>query len=144
MFSTYNYLEKNTFFKRRVFIILWFFSSLLCFIDSNYLHLCCQIVRSSGADPWGVACSPSPFHDQLVVFGYRRSKTNKMKFYIIYLWSKCQKKSNQLITLLNEGECFSYVIFLENYSNGISQNKMYETTMTKIIRIFTLWCNGSI
>ena len=66
-----------------------------------------------------------------------------MKFYI-YLWNKCQKKSNQLITLLNEGKCFSYVIFLENYSNGISQNKMYETTMTKIIRIFTLWCNGSI
>ena len=75
------------------------------------MHLCCQIVHSSGTDPWGVACSSPPFHDQLVVFGYR-SKTNKMKFYI-YLWNKCQKKSNQLITLLNEGECFSYVIFLE-------------------------------
>ena len=43
---------------------------------------------------------------------------------IIYFRNKCQKMPNQFITLLNEGEYCTCVIFLENYSNGISQNKM--------------------
>ena len=34
------------------------------------------------------------------------------------------KMTNQLITLLNEAEYCSCVISLENYSNGIFQNKM--------------------
>ena len=38
--------------------------------------------------------------------------------------NKCQKMSNQLITLLNEAEYCPCVIFLENYSNGISQDRM--------------------
>ena len=40
------------------------------------------------------------------------------------LFQKCQKMSNQSITLLNEAEYCSCVIFLENYSSGISQNRM--------------------
>ena len=60
---------------------------------------------------------------------------------IIYFRNKCQKMPNQLITLLNEGEYCTCVIFLENYSNGISQNRMKETTMKKSVRMFALWSN---
>ena len=38
---------------------------------------------------------------------------------------------NQLIILLNEAEYCSCVIFLENYLNEISQNRMKETTVKK-------------
>ena len=43
---------------------------------------------------------------------------------IVYFRKKCPKMSNQLITLLNETEYYWCVIFPENYSNGISQNRM--------------------
>ena len=49
--------------------------------------------------------------------------------------------ANELVTLLNEAEYCLCVIFLENYPNGISQNRMNETTVKKSVRIFTLWSN---
>ena len=45
--------------------------------------------------------------------------------------------SNQLIILFNESEFCSCVICLENYSNVISQNRMKEATVKKIVRKFT-------
>ena len=41
-----------------------------------------------------------------------------------YFRNNYQKMSNQLITSLNEIEYCSWVIFLENCSNRISQNRM--------------------
>ena len=48
---------------------------------------------------------------------------------------------NQFIILSNEAEYCSCIIYLENYSKGISQNRMSETTAKKIVRIFILWSN---
>ena len=49
--------------------------------------------------------------------------------------------SNQLITLLNKEECFSCIIFGENYLNGISCSKNVRNNIEKSVRIFTIWPN---
>ena len=43
--------------------------------------------------------------------------------------------------LSNEAEYCLCVIFLENYSNLIFENKMLETTVKETVRKFTLWFN---
>ena len=63
-----------------------------------------------------------------------------MKFNI-YFRNRYQKMSNQLITLLNKEECFSFIIFGENYLNGISCSKNVRNNIEKSVRIFTIWPN---
>lgn len=43
------------------------------------------------------------------------------------------KMPNQLITLSNEAKYCSCVIFLENFSNGTCQNKMWEKIVKKYL-----------